>query len=74
MVHAAVLIKSEAEGTGAGPLGSNGVGGLEGDGEMLGVFAAGILNSEIIVNQTEEDRTGSSMGSMGEETGCFVGI
>jgi hypothetical protein len=38
---------------------------------MLSVFAACVLDIEIIDNQTEEDRTGS-MGSMGEETGRML--
>ena len=35
---------------------------------MLGVFVAGVLDFEIIDNQTEEDRR----GSMGEETGRML--
>jgi hypothetical protein len=60
-------IRSETEVTGARPCGGGveGLEGLEGSGEMLGVFAAGVLDSVIIDNQTEEDRT----GNVDEETG-----
>jgi hypothetical protein len=51
----------------AGPFGGDGVEGVEGlkgGGEMFGVFAAGVSDSEIIDNPSKEGRT----SSMGEET------
>jgi hypothetical protein len=59
-----VPLESETKVTGARPLGGDGEERLEGGGEMLGVVAAGVLDSEVINNQTEHDGT----GSMGEET------
>jgi hypothetical protein len=53
---------------GAGPFGGDGAEGLQGGSERLGVFVSGVLDSEIIDNQTEEDRT----DSMGEETGRML--
>jgi hypothetical protein len=62
-------IKSETKVAGAGPFGGDGVEGLEGGVVMLDVFATSVLDSEIIDDQTEEDRTGRSIG---EETGSML--
>jgi hypothetical protein len=62
-----VPIKGETAVTVAGPFGGDGVEGVEGlkgGGEMFGVFAAGVSDSEIIDNPSKEGRT----SSMGEET------
>jgi hypothetical protein len=60
-----VPIESETEVAVAGPFEGDGVEGLESGGKLLDVLVAGVLDSEVITKQTEEDRT----GSMGEDTG-----